>query len=171
MDVQCSMVTWDGWAWLCTKGPMLNVAPGGLQRLQRITVFGTQPTWAEHHLQLNSRRRKSALHPCCTVMQSNSMLHRAMQRSHEEQCRAIQKLRSEVQKSAGWYIQREMLTMKVYCQTKECNAMLESAILYYLRMQCLQDSAMLRWEGRSCAYVQLSTEQYKESVNCETITQ
>ena len=41
MDVRWWMVTWERWAWLCTKGPMLNVAPGGLQRLQRITVFGT----------------------------------------------------------------------------------------------------------------------------------
>ena len=73
MDVQCSMVTWEGWAWLCTKGPMLNVAPGGLQRLQRITVFGTHQPPEHNHHHLNSRRRKSALHPCCSAMQNNAV--------------------------------------------------------------------------------------------------
>ena len=113
MPVRCSMVTWEGWAWLCTKGPRWMLPPG-LQRLQRITVFGSQhhQQHQQEQEQLNSshpkfstqlkwRMGKSTLHPCTTEL----VLWSARQLRVSATLTSSQHLRQEqlwVQRWLGW---------------------------------------------------------------------
>ena len=73
---------------------MLNVAPGGLQRLQRITVFGThQPP---EHNQPPPPQLKKAQVGAASVLHCYAEQFREAMQSNAEECRAMQQLKIEV---------------------------------------------------------------------------
>ena len=91
----CPMVNGDlrGVGMTLYKGSNVECCPRGAAKVTEDNCVWHPPApSAHHHLHLNSRRRKSALHPCCSAVQSNAKQCRAMQSNAVfDKCKRVQR--------------------------------------------------------------------------------